>query len=135
MKIIVIQRFPDNLNGIKEAVALINPKRVEEILFFVDPGMVLRSVKGNFPVIVISSQILDTSTTGTYLARQVKALNPLAQFYLYSITPERDESVDGIIPKPSGAAISKEHPLLAAILTSDLKGVTPEALKERFNLV
>lgn len=135
MKIIVIQRHFENLVGIKAEVAKINQKRAEEIIFTNVPEEVLDAVHDGLPVIVVSGQVFGPFLfSGTDLARQVKQVNPQAQFYMYSVIPERNEAVDGVIPKRNGTAVNGQHPVLAGILTSDLDGATPETLRRTFQV-
>jgi hypothetical protein len=119
MKIVVIQRHVENLRGIKKGVAKINRARAEEILFTSSENEVLWAVRDGSPVFVVSGQVLDRGY-GTDLAREVKRINPRALFFIYSVMPERNKSVDGIIPKRGGTAVSGEHSLLASILAADL---------------
>ena len=133
MKTIVIQRHSENLDGIKAAVAEINNARAEEIIYTPDPQKVLQEVRGEDSMTIVSGQVLSgTIYWGTDLARQIKKTNPKALFFIYSVMPERNESVDGIIPKEDGTIGTGEHSLLARVLTSDLEHATPRGVKTAF---
>ena len=118
MKTIIVQRHSHNLIGIQERIAEIDENI--DIFYTSNPRDVLRRVRGNDPVFVVSGQVFDYPTSGTNLARAVKSINPYALFFIYSVMPEWNESVDGIIPKEDGT-----HSLLARILTSNLEDITP----------
>lgn len=136
MKIIVIQRHSENLDGIRESVSRLNPTRAEEIVYTSEPAEVLeqvRSAQGE-QVLVVSGQILGIyGFGGTDLANAVKHICPDALFYLYSVIPEWCESVDGIIPKPLHTGFSREHFLLARILASNFNGLlSKDRIKDLF---
>lgn len=134
MKIVVIQRHVENLRGIKENVARINRERAEEIIYASDESEVMEAIQDGNPALVVSGQVLGRCGDGygTDLARKVKQTNPRTLFFIYSVMPERNESVDGIIPKSKGTIDSGEHSLLARILASDLDGATLESMKAAF---
>lgn len=137
MKTIVIQRHLSNLLGIQECIAEL--AKNTDIFFTSDPREVLREVQGDSPILVISGQVFDYHYhySGTDLARAVKKINPRVLFFIYSVMPEWNEAVDGIIPKGEGdgTLMTSEHSLhslLARILTSDLDAVTVSRLAEAF---
>ncbi|TSC70809.1 MAG: hypothetical protein CEO12_185 [Parcubacteria group bacterium Gr01-1014_46] len=134
MKIIVAQRHRENLLGIKEGVAKIDPARSREILFTSIPEAVLDAVMDGSPAFVVSGQVFDSHIEGSQLARLVKQVNPQVRFYMYSVMPHRNEAVDGVIPKSCGTAVSGEHPMLARILASDLEAATSETLMRTFQV-
>mgnify|MGYP001587385061 CR=1 FL=1 len=134
MKIVVIQRHNENLRGIKESVAQINRERAGEIIYASEEDEVMEAVQDGSPALVVSGQVLGRygGGSGTDLARKVKRVNPQALFFIYSVMPDRNEAVDGVIPKSNGTVVSGEHSLLARILASDLNGATVESLKATF---
>lgn len=130
MKTIVIQRHQGNLEGIAECVAELGENA--DILYTSDPREVLREARGDEPIFIVSGQVFDHPTSGTDLARAVKRINPNTLFFIYSVMPEWNEAVDGIIPKGYGTLATSEHSLLAQILVSNLDAVTPASLQEAF---
>lgn len=136
MKIIVIQRHSENLDGIRESVFRLNPTRAEEIVYTSEPAEVLEQVRNaqGEQVLVVSGQILGIyGFEGTDLANAVKHICPDALFYLYSVSPGWCESVDGIIPKPLHTGFSREHFLLAGILASNFNGLlSKDRIKDLF---
>ena len=130
MKIIVAQRHAANLRGIRSCVEAIDPVRAGEIVFTSSPEWVLSQIRNNEPAFVVSGQVFEGHMEGTDLARKVKRLNPKVLFFIYSIMPERNESVDGIIPKGMGTCTTGEHGLLASILVSNLESATPESIRK-----
>ena len=133
MKIVVRLAHQDILDDVKKCVAVINPKRAEEIIYTTEADVVLRKVAGDFPVFVVSGQVFDKGgMSGSELADQVKNINPQALFFIYSIIPETSSGVDGFIKKNEAVLKTGKYILLTAILASKLDGITPEGLKESF---
>jgi hypothetical protein len=133
MKIVVRLAYQEILDDVKKCVAVINPKRTEEIIYTTDADVVLREVAGDFPVFVVSGQVFDKGEMlGSELADRVKNINSQALFFIYSIVPETSSGVDGFIKKNEPVLKTGKYILLAAILASKLDGVTPESLKESF---
>ncbi len=132
VKTVVLQIHAENLCGIQQNVACIDSSRADEIIFTADREDVLTVIKGEEPVLVVSGQVLGLGISGTDLARDVKRANPKALFFIYSVMPATNESVDGVIPKRNGTATNGAHELLAKILTSPLDGITATDLKKRF---
>lgn len=135
MKAIVIQKHTGNLLGIKECVARLDGARAEEIIFTSNPEVVLESVRDGSRVMVVSGQVLGRGRCGTDLARMVKMRNPRAMFFIYSVMPERNEDVDGIIPKEGGTLVTGEHSLVASILANVFDEDTPASIKSVFQTV
>jgi hypothetical protein len=131
MKIVVIQRHEGNIDGIRKCVSNIDKARAEEIVYTTDPNEVVETLKNGEPALVVSGQVFESSWSGTDLARVVKRMNPRSLFFIYSVMPERNEAVDGVIPKNCGTVVSGEHSLLARILTSAIEG-TPESMRVAF---
>lgn len=69
---------------------------------------------------------------GTDLAIEVKEANPNAIFFIYSVMPETNASVDGLIPKKDGTISTAEHSLLTRILTCEKSKMTILDLKALF---
>lgn len=133
MKIIVAQRHHENLVGIKNSVARINKKRAEEITFTSDPDSVVELVRGKQPALVISGQLFGVGfKEGTDLAVEVKEVNPKTLFFIYSVMPETNESIDGLIPKEDGTALTDQHLILARVLTCKKSKMTILNLKSLF---
>lgn len=134
MRIVVIQRHAEDLEGIRKCLGEISQVRAEEVIFTTDPGEVMRLVSNRERVFVVSSQYLEPgpqlpTINGTKLASLVKDVNRNAMFYIFSVLPQTNEFVDGVIPKEVG---TKEYRLLAKILASDLKEATPQSLMAAF---
>ncbi len=86
MKIIVRLAYQDILDDVKKCVAVINPKRAEEIVYTTDADVVLSEVAGDFPVFVVSGQLFDKGgMPGTELAGQVKNISPQALFLFIAL--------------------------------------------------
>lgn len=133
MKTIVRLAYQDILDDVKKCVAVINPKRAEEIIYTTEADVVLSEVAGDSPVFVVSGQMFDKEgLPGNKLAGLVKNINPRALFFIYSITPEAGSGVDGFIKKNEPVLKTGKYILLTAILTSKLDGITPQSLKESF---
>ncbi len=132
MKIVVIQRRPGHLVGIRDCVARLDEKRAEEIIYTSDPDEVLEAVRDGDPALVVSSLVLDSLKSGTDLARRVKQVNARTLFFIYSVMPEVNEAVHGVIPKENSKLATGEHSLLARILAGKLDGITPLDLKAEF---
>ncbi|MBI4385498.1 hypothetical protein HY573_01570 [Candidatus Parcubacteria bacterium] len=129
-RIIVAQRHQENLNEIREKVARINRRRAEKIFFTTDSGLALDHVEPRGPTLVVSGQVFGLIDfgpgSGTDLAAKVKQKNPGALFFIYSLMPDRNAAVDGVIPKRRG------HVLLSKILTVSGKELNLRRLKELF---
>lgn len=136
MKIVVLQRDKEVLELVKETVARINPARAEQILFTSEQGEVMRAVADRQPVLVVSGQYLGrdllSPARGTRLARLVKGMNPNVIFFMFSVEPDTNEFVDGVIPKEWDDLVSEEPLLIARVLTSDLEGATAESIRAAF---
>ncbi len=133
MKIVVRLTRQDILDDVRKCVAVINPKRAEEIIYTTEADVVLRAVAGDFPAFVVSAQVFDKGeVSGSELADQVKDINPRALFFIYSIVPEASSGVDGFIKKNEPVLKTGKYILLTAILAGKLDGITPESLKESF---
>ncbi len=52
--------------------------------------------------IVVSSSVFEgTGTNGLILAKRVRVIDPNAWFFIFSVTPQANQNVDGVIPKES----------------------------------
>ncbi len=135
MQIIVAQRHRENTEGIEKCVARIDPHRAQEIIFANNPQEVLRRLNPNLPALVVSGSIYGDMSLAFMLAEKVKRLNPQAYFFVYGIMTSPSGAIDGFIPKEVGTIHSKDHTLLARILTSPHEDMSPQRLKQLFPLI
>jgi hypothetical protein len=135
MKIIVAQRHTENLIGIKDAVRQVDAERAEIIHFTSSSEDVVRHVKDGQPAFIVSGQVFSFGFSGTQLALEVKKVNPLAAFFIYSVVPSKNGAVDGVIPKNEGTAYNHQHSLLARILTLPEEDLTSQKVKTLFREV
>ena len=133
MKIIVAQRHVGNLEGIREAVARLDPQRARQIVFTTDPIVALQNIPLDEQVLVVSGNVFTGSWSGAALAQAVKLASPgNVIFFTYSVLSERAPAVDGIIPKENQTVRTGHHDLLARILTSKIEDLTIARIKELF---
>jgi len=127
MRIIVVSQPEPKLEGMRNAVKRISEVFAKEIVFVMGMMEALELLDDGQQTLVVSGQIIGMRDRGTDLARLVKRANPNSLFFMYSICPETNECVDGVIP------VDKEHhALVARILTSDLSNATRMSLKTAF---
>ena len=121
VKIIVVQQSQGLVSLIKELVSKIDPNRAENIFFtniFNEATHEIDKSKDN-PLLIISNNKTDGAFVDFRLAEYAKSINPSNLFLLYSIRPQKNEYVDGFIPKPQGDD-NLQPSLLTKILTSDI---------------
>jgi tetratricopeptide (TPR) repeat protein len=129
-RIAIVQRHEANLEGIR--LLLAERPNLNTIEYFQHPSEVLRIIRQRPFDVVISGNVFDSDLTGcgavglgTEFARLVKQISPSTLFFMYSIMPERNEFMDGVIPKARGTADRPErhgalvdfvaHPALASM--------------------
>lgn len=124
VRIAIVQRHEANLEGIRLLLAeRPNPNTIE---YFQHPSEVLRIIRQRPFDVVISGNVFDSDLTGcgavglgTEFARLVKQISPSTLFFMYSIMPEPNEFMDGVIPKARGTASDLQfHRLLADLVTN-----------------
>jgi len=118
--IAVVQKHESVLEDIKQSVE--EKGTPNEVAYSTSPVYVIKraDLRPPQPIdVVISGNIFDHGRSGTEFAKDLKMLVPDVLFLMYSIMPEVNEQIDGIIEKPDWALIDSElHGNLVEILTS-----------------
>ena len=132
MKIVVVQQMQSHLNKIRDFVAKKNSSLADDIFWTNDPlsvGLVSRE-----EVLVISGNVFNSRlNNANVFGARIKEMNPEALFFVFSLEPPYafiPRAIDGIIPKRLFR--DEDCKYLAEILLSDLKGATPQKIKEKF---
>ena len=137
MKIVVVQRYVEDLDRIKKSLDRKDPDRgFKDVVFTTSPKTVLKNVLPDEKLLVFSSFVFDKETIqGPRFAKKIKELNPTAIFILFTVLAEiafsGREFVDGVISKMEQKAFES----VADILASDLENATIESLGRDFPII
>jgi tetratricopeptide (TPR) repeat protein len=127
LRIAVVQRHPENLEGIRALMAAqTSPNTIE---YFGHPSQVFQIAKSQPFDVVISGNVFDSELTengevalGTEFAKLLKRASSRTIFFIYSTMPERGEDMDGFIAKRRGTAVCRElhEPLVDLLADAEL---------------
>ena len=123
MKIIVVQNEKSLLGVLKAIVIEFNPECINEIIFTSFPLKVLKEVKDQGVILVISGQKFDNDINGVELASKVKSINPNALFYIYSSVHESSDDVDGYISKDGRKGVEVAKIIASNLDVESVKGM------------
>jgi DNA-binding NarL/FixJ family response regulator len=144
MRFAVIQRYPQDRNGIKGYLEELNPERARTTIFATDPFAACRDLTDATPdesVLIISGQRFDEriSMTGYKFAQEIKKTLPKAIVIIFSYDPSflsesrEGPSIDGFIEKQVVTiGENPDHEFIAFILSLPESELTLPNLKTRF---